>query len=55
MLFLGQGTSASLLSKPTGSTLVRKRPDMTEKSVDWDEKPQPKQTNLTKNSLIFLL
>ena len=31
MLFLEQGTSASLLSKPTGSTLVRKRPDMTEK------------------------
>ena len=44
MLFLEQGTSASLLSKlskPTGSTLARKRPDMTEKSVDWYEKPQP--------------
>ena len=31
MLFLEQSTSASLLSKRTGSTLVRKRPDMTEK------------------------
>ena len=31
VLFLEQGTSASLLSKPSGSTLVRKRPDMNEK------------------------